>query len=130
MAAVENLNKTLYKIELILIKLIPGIMASMCLLNSILSYFCIDIVIFSYIGSCSLLTLLFLYVSSYVFKFCEYHRLFLHYISITWLINIIDYYVGIPLNDLGYLCLQMILTGVFVFLIVFLYAKNNKERTK
>ena len=103
---VENLrSKLLYKIELRLLKIIPMILAFTALLNSILSYFNIDLYILSYIGGISIFTMIFLYLSSYVFKFCEYHRMFLHYVVVTWIINTIDYYIGIPINDLEYLCL-------------------------
>lgn len=127
---VENLkSKTLYKIELGLLKVIPMILALTALLNSILSYFGIDLYILSYIGGVSIFTMLFLYLSSYVFKFCEYHRMFLHYIVSTWIINIIDYYVGIPISDLEYLCLQMIIAGISLFIILYLYVKSHKKPT-
>ena len=84
------MNKLLYKVELCLVKVIPMIYALLSLLNTTLSYFSIDVVILSYIGSVSLVTLLFLYVTSYVFKFCEYHRMFIHYTTVTWILNIID----------------------------------------
>lgn len=127
---VENLkSKTLYKIELGLLKVIPMILALTALLNSILSYFGIDLYILSYIGGVSIFTMLFLYLSSYVFKFCEYHRMFLHYIVSTWIINIIDYYVGIPISDLEYLCLQMIIAGISLFIILCLYVKSHKKPT-
>ena len=82
------MNKLLYKIELCLVKVIPMIYALLSLLNTTLSYFGINAVILSYIGSVSLVTLLLLYVTSYVFKFCEYHRMFIHYTTITWILNI------------------------------------------
>jgi hypothetical protein len=127
---VENLkSKTLYKIELGLLKVIPMILALTALLNSILSYFGIDLYILSYIGGVSIFTMLFLYLSSYVFKFCEYYRMFLHYIVSTWIINIIDYYVGIPISDLEYLCLQMIIAGISLFIILYLYVKSHKKPT-
>ena len=93
------------------------LLAFIILLNSILSYFNINLVILSYIGGVSLITMLFIYVASYTFKFCEYHRMFLHYIVVTWIINIIDLYIGIPINDLEYLCLQMIVVGISLFII-------------
>ena len=127
---VENLkSKTLYKIELGLLKVIPMILALTALLNSILSYFGIDLYILSYIGGVSIFTMLFLYLSSYVFKFCEYHRMFLHYIVSTWIINTIDYYVGIPISDLEYLCLQMIIAGISLFIILYLYVRSHKKLT-
>ena len=103
------------------------ILAFTALLNSILSYFNIDLYILSYIGGISIFTMIFLYLSSYVFKFCEYHRMFLHYVVVTWIINTIDYYIGIPINDLEYLCLQMIIAGISLFIILLLYYKTNKK---
>ena len=102
-------------------------MALVCLLNSIFSYIGIDLVILSYLGGTSIFTLIFLYLSSYVFKFCSYHRMFLHYVLITWIINITDYYIGIPIDDLEYLCLQLIVAGISLFIILYLYVKNNKK---
>ena len=100
-------------------------MAFLCLTNSILSYFNIDLVLISYIGSSSILSFVFFYISSYVFKFCKYHRMFIHYTLITWIINLYDYYIGIPINDLNYLCLQMIIAGIFIFIILYLYLNRK-----
>lgn len=119
-------SKTLYKLELILLKIIPMILAGCSLCNSILSYFNIDVTILSYIGGVSFLPLIFLYLSSYVFKFCEYHRMFLHYLLVTDVINIYDYHVGFPLDDLEYLCLHMIISGISVFTILYMYLKEKK----
>ena len=119
------MNKLLYKVTVIVLKILPMLLAFITLLNSILSYFNIDLVILSYIGGVSLITILFIYVVSYTFKFCEYHRIFLHYIVVTWIINIIDLYIGIPINDLEYLCLQMIVAGISLFIILYFYLKRK-----
>ena len=119
------MNKLLYKVTVIVLKILPILLAFITLLNSILSYFNIDLVILSYIGGISLITILFLYVASYSFKFCKYHRMFLHYIVVTWIINIIDLYIGIPINDLEYLCLQMIVAGISLFIILYFYLKRK-----
>lgn len=113
-------NKTLYKIELYLLKVIPMIIAGLYLLNTILSYFYIDIPILSLIGGMSILPLLFLYVSSYVFKFCEYHRMFLHYIVISDSIAYIEYYTGGILSDRNFLLLHIIIAGLFMYFILYL----------
>ena len=99
------MDKLLYKTTVIVLKILSILLAFITLLNSILSYFNIDLVILSYIGGVSLITILFIYVASYTFKFYKYHRIFLHYIIVTWIINIIDLYIGISINDLEYLCL-------------------------
>ena len=66
------MNKLLYKVTVIVLKILPILLAFITLLNSILSYFNIDLVILSYIGGVSLITILFIYITSYTFKFCEY----------------------------------------------------------
>ena len=119
------MNKLLYKITVIVLKILSMLLAFIILLNSILSYFNIDLVILSYIGGVSLIIILFIYVASYTFKFCEYHRIFLHYIVVTWIINIIDLYIGIPISDLEYLCLQMIVAGISLFIILYFYLKRK-----
>lgn len=127
MAVEVNLNKGLYKIQLYLLKVIPMVMAFICLLNSTLSYFDIDLPILSYIVGNSVLTIVYFYITSYLFKFCSYHRMFMHYTTITWVINIIDLYIGIPIGDLPYLLLQLIVAGICLFIILYLYVKNHKE---
>ena len=127
MAAVESLSKSLYKIELYLMKIMPMLYALLSLLNTVLSYLDIDCVILSYIGSVSFITLLFLYITSYVFKFCEYYRVFIHYTTITWILNIIDLYIGIPISDVAYLGVQLIVAGICLFTILYLYVKSNKK---
>ena len=119
------MNKLLYKVTVIVLKILPMLLAFVTLLNSILSYFNIDLVILSYIGGVSLITILFIYIASYTFKFYEYHRIFLYYIVVTWIINIIDLYIGIPINNLEYLCLQMIVAGVSLFIILYFYLKRK-----
>ena len=127
MAAAESLSKSLYKIELYLMKIMPMLYALLSLLNTVLSYLDIDCVILSYIGSVSFITWLFLYITSYVFKFCEYHRVFIHYTTITWILNIIDLYIGIPISDVAYLGVQLIVAGICLFTILYLYVKSNKK---
>ena len=130
MAVEERLrNKTLYKLELYLLKVIPMLLTLIAFLNTVLSYFDIDLVIWSYIGSVSLLPLIFLYMSSYVFKFCEYHRMFLHYVVVTNVLNVYDYYVGIPISDRELLVLHMIVAGISLFVILYLYVKDTKKST-
>ena len=121
------INKLLYKLTLQIFKIIPMMYALLSLLNTILSYFNINVEILSYIGSVSLVTLILLYTTSYVFNFCEYHRMFIHYTTVTWILNIIDLYIGIPVSDLGYLGIQLIIAGISLFIILHLYVKSHKK---
>ena len=63
------MNKLLYKVTVIVLKIFLILLAFITLLNSILFYFNIDLVILSYIGGVSLITILFIYIASYTFKF-------------------------------------------------------------
>lgn len=122
-----KLNIKLYKIELYLLKIIPMLLALVNFINIILSFNGIDIPFLSYIGGISFIPLIFLYISSYVFKFCEYHRMFLHYVVICNLINIYDYYIGIPIINKSLLILYLIIAGICLIIILYLYVKTNKK---
>lgn len=120
-------SKNLYKIELCLLKVLPMLIALFYLINTVTSYFGMDIPILSSIAGMSIIPLVFIYVSSYAFKFCEYHRMFLHYIVVNDSINIYDYYIGIPLDNLQLFSLQMIIVGISLFLILYLYLKHKRN---
>lgn len=124
----EKVNYTLHKWVLLILKVIPMILAFTALLNTILSYWDVDIPLLSYLGGVSLFPLIFLYLSSYAFQFCEYHRMFLHYVTLNWVLNIYDYYIGIPLSDKELLMMYLIITGIFMFIILYLHLKELKNR--
>lgn len=135
MAVVENLrSKALYKIELYLIKIIPVLLAGIYLTNTVLSYFYIDLPILSLIGGMSLLPLLFLYISSYVFRFCGYHRMFLHYIVANDMLNYADYYGKVPCSDRTYFLIHIIIAGLALYIILYMkfkdgpYKETNSKR--
>ena len=125
MVAEESLSKTIYKIELFLLKIIPFVLTTVYFINTTLSYFKIDIPFLSYLGGISILPLLFLYLSSYAFKFCFYHRLPLHYITVNLILNLIDEYIGIPLSDRNLYAIYLIITFVFIVLLVYEHCKRR-----
>ena len=118
MAAEERLNKTLYKCTLYLLKIIPMLIALCDVLNAGLSFIGIEAPVLSYLGGVSFLTLVFLYLTSYAFGFCMYHRLFLHYSTLVNIISTVDLYVGIPVSTKTLLEIHCIILGVFLFLIL------------
>ena len=132
MGAEENSlrNKSLYKIELYLLKVMPMLLAAIYLINTVLSYYDIVLPALSYIGGLSFIPLLFMYISSYVFRFCSYHRMFLHYIVINDLINLIDYYYTLPISDWELLILHMSIAGISLFIILYLYVKGHSKNVK
>jgi hypothetical protein len=75
MAAGEVLrSKTLYKMLLYSLKIIPMILALITLVNIITSYFGIDLPILSYVVTGLLIG--FVYIAAEVFRFCNYHKIF------------------------------------------------------
>lgn len=124
----EKVNYTLHKWVLLILKVIPMILAFIALLNTILSYWDVDIPLLSYLGGVSLFPLIFLYLSSYAFRFCECHRVFLHYVSVTWVLNIIDYYIGIPVSNKELFLLYMIITCIFLFVILYIHQQHKRGK--
>ena len=122
------MSKNLYKLLIVMLKYIPMIISLCYLANTITAYVGIDIPVLSSIAGMSLLTWIFMYIATIVFKFCSYHRMFLYYILIVDIINIIDYYIGIPVSDFQLLMLHSIITGISLFIILFLYLKRNKHK--
>lgn len=108
------------------------LLALISLLNSTLSYFNIDIALFSYIGCASFLSLSFIYLASFCFGFCAYHRMFLNYVVVNDLLSIYDYYIGIPVSDVEMFLIYMIVAGIFLFIILYLHQrhKNDKSTTE
>lgn len=128
MDAEESLSRVLYKAVIVAIKVIPILIATLFLVRSILSCIDIDVTWLSYLCGMSLIPLLFMYLVSYAFKFCTYHRMFLHYIVVNDAINYIDYYIGIPLQYSELLRLHIIIAGIFLLLIIYYHQKWKREQ--
>lgn len=127
MVVVEKSKRSEYKLLIIVLKFIP-ILTALCYMSStIFNYFGYNIEPLSNFGGMSLLTWLFIYLASIVFNFCAYHRMFLWYIFIDDLFNIIDYYITIPISTDSILMLHNILIGITLFTVLILYVKDNKS---
>lgn len=122
-------NKILYKIEIYLLKILPALIACIYLINIFLSYFCIEIKALNYLGHLSIIPMIFIFISSYVFKFCEYHRVPLYYIIVNNTISIIDLYLGIPVTNYELLMIHSLIAGLAIIIIIVLYVKSNKKST-
>ena len=130
----DSLQKSLYKIELYIIKIIPYILALFYLINTALSYFYIDIPLVSYIAGVSLLPLLFFYITSFVFRFCIYHRLPIYYIFINWLIITLDYYLDFTKYYETTVLISLITAGITIALIIYFkfyrHGRVSKKRDR
>ena len=115
----KELNKSLYKAALVVLKFLPMCMAFSFMLNNI----CHDPVVnlISHIVGDNLLYFMFLYLTSNVFKFCNYHRIFIHYIVVIQTITIIDWYIGIPISDVAIRGLCSTISIVFLIISILMY---------
>ena len=118
-------HKRLLKVELFLVKVMPMVVSLAYLIIATSYCFGVDMSIMSNIAGMSFVPLLFMYVSSYVFGFCTYHRMFLHYIAFNDVISIMDTYIGIQHRMLIASCVSII--GIALFIILYLYVKSHKR---
>ena len=122
MVVVEKSRRSnLHKLLLLVLKYIPMVIALCYMLNTMLY-----IELLSNIAGVSLLTWIFLYLASVVFEFCSYHRMFLWYILIDDVLNIVDYYWNIPISTDNLIRIHNILAVITLFIVLVLYAKSNK----
>lgn len=118
-------GKRTYKLLLGTLKVIPMLLAFLAILSTVLGFLGVDCSILSVLGGVSLLPLLFLYLASYVFGFCVYHRMFLHYVLCNNVITSMDYYMGIPLDTFNLFVVHVILIGLFMFLVLYFYRRER-----
>lgn len=123
----ENLNKSLYKTALLYLKIIPILIAGLDFSHTVLSYYNVDIPAISYIAGISLLPIIFIFLTSYVFGFCSYHRIPIYYVITNNIICIYDEYIGIPISDRELLSVYISLLFLSIIVIIVDYVKSNKK---
>lgn len=118
----EKLSLKLVKIFRIYLKVLPIILAIISFTNCALAFCGIQLKIYAHIFF--FLIISFIYVASYVLKFCEYHRINLHYIVIIYIINCYDYYIGIPVDYKELFIIYSIIT--FIAIVIGIYLKLKR----
>ena len=108
------------KLFVLVSKVLPMVLALCHLTNCAFGYFGLNNVILGYISGISILTVSYLYLVSYLIKLCGYYRMFLHYCVIIDIINIYDYYIGIPITNIQLMFLYIIITIIVMFIILYL----------
>lgn len=127
-------NKTLYKLEINSTKRLPVVIALLYIINSAASYAGYELHILSMIGGMSLLPLGKLYLSSYTYKLCTHHRIFIYYIFAHNIISNIDYFTyGSLITDRNLFLLHIVLFSIFLFTYIIIkrrYDFYRKHRSK
>ena len=122
-----SVNKNLYKIFLSIVKFIPNILAVIQIISLTLHSMGLTSFALTCIGGTSIITLIILYLISYIFKFCGTHRMSLHYVTAVTVISILDYYIGLPINNENLFRLYGIITGAFMTSWIVIWYKNRKN---
>lgn len=109
------------------LKILPMVLAGLFLLNTVLSYFDIDLPVISYIASVGFIPWLFIMAASYKLHFCEYHRMFLWYILANNILCWTDIEFGLPISNWNFFVLHIIVAGFFMFLVLYFHQKCRKK---
>ena len=119
----ENINKNLYKLTIITLKFLPIIMASAFMISNIIHITIVQII--CHIIGLNVAQFLFIYLTSYAFKFCNYHRIFIHYLVLIETINVIDWYIEIPISDKAMQITHIVISVVFILIAIKMYYNKN-----
>lgn len=101
----------------------------MYFIDTILDALNVEIDVLSHLFGTSLLPWCFLLLSSYVFKFCLFHRIPLYYIALNHVISIVDYYIGIPLELKSWVVLHILILFMFSTWAIIEHQKERRNDT-
>lgn len=129
-AEVKLRSKFWYKLFLIIIKYYPSICIISEIGYSLCEYLKIDGILFTSLGGCTLINLLFLYIASYVFRFCYLYRLSLHSILLVNVLAMYDSFIGIPISDLNILRVYLIILLIGLLSFIKFKVKDARHNKK
>lgn len=112
-----------HKLFLFISKYIPVALAIGIFINLLLSLFYKTVLLVNFFFGGSLVVSFLLYLISYTFEFCKWHRILIHYITFYYTLLVIDYYICSLSNT--------ILTNLYFLNIasagIFVYAHLNRK---
>lgn len=89
-------NKNLYKFTVSLLKLLPMVMVVSYFLMLLLFFTADRYIVIPHVLGTVIAPLVFIYLISYVFRYCAFHRMFIHYYAFIQLLNVIGHYNWLP----------------------------------
>lgn len=127
-----SISKALTIIALFQIRIIPMYLATIIFVGIWASYFYDTASLFYFsineIYWAAGVTLL--YTLSYLYHFCAYHRMFLHYGVANHLLSVVDTFWTIPLEEAQYFNGLMAFTGVMAAWTLYLYMRDRHKIKK
>lgn len=115
----QIIDKRKHKLLIFTLKILPAIMASSYVIDMISVFLGFGTqVVVNFIGMI-VAPILFMYLASYVFKFCEYHRIFIHYVLILEILTTVKWYYPVIVTSQLVLNISFILSGLLMLCVVF-----------
>lgn len=122
-------SKYLYKFTLATIKILPMILVISYMLMFILANTFEKYVVIPHLLGTVAAPLTFLYLVSYLFRYCYFHRMFIHYYAFIEILNVTDYYVRIPISDEAISLLHDSVSIIFIISVIVIYIIKFKKDT-
>lgn len=95
------------------------------MIYTLLSFVGIDALILGHLTHISVVPWLFMYFNSFIFRYCYVHRLPLYYIAVNEFLVNLDYYIGIPIEDVKLLLLHLTIIIIIIFGYSYYYVKHK-----
>ena len=116
------------KLILSIIKYAPWLIGIAYLLQNILSCFGINSIILSILFGINIIPTIVLCLFSNFLGFCIWNRMPLYYALCINIVNIIDFYIGIPISNIWMCIIYMILLGIFITIGAYVKNRNNVRK--
>ena len=127
----NSISHRKHKLMMITLKVIPAIMALSYLTNVYCAFVGIGLQFITHYIGLFLAPMMYLYISSYVFQFCWYHRWFIHYMVVVEMLNITDWYFHIPISNQAICMVHFVITIIFLVVgITTFFVKKFKKKTR
>lgn len=126
----ERKRHHLHKSMIITLKLLPMVMAFSFIMNVYCAFVGVGFQVVTHYAGLVIAPLAFMYIASYVHHFCNYHRVFIHYIAVVELLNITDWYFKIPISNEAICIVHFVITAVFLVTAFVMYIKKFGKRCK
>ena len=124
----KSLNsKELYKTTLVLLKILPMVMVFAYWLMLICFYNDSKYMVVSHLLGTVFAPLAFIYITSYVFRFCAFHRIFIHYYAFISTLNVLDHYLHPYFNHNIVTYLHNGGTFIFIITAIIMYIYKYKR---
>lgn len=124
-----SISRTQHQYLMLIFKWLPAVMAFSFFMNVYCAFAGVWFQVITHFLGLAITPLVFYYIASYIFHFCWYHRLFIHYIAIEELINLTDWYFRIPISNEAICYVHFTITAVFFAIaIVTFFVKRPKKK--